>query len=159
MVCKHARYANGITLVEVLIATVVVTIAAVGVLSYEYHAARQSRLACANAGAIRIAHLLLDDWKSNGGSLDYASGNLRSIPNPVDLDIGFSRVRSDCYEIAVDGIPMLVELVREGFVVSGSAIPITAKVQWSRNFIEGPFRPDDPFIKLTTYARADQAGG
>ncbi|MHC4115176.1 MAG: type IV pilus modification PilV family protein, partial [Planctomycetota bacterium] len=49
--CNRSR---GMTLIEVLVATVIVCVAAAGVLSYEYHAAKQIRMAFAKIEAVRL---------------------------------------------------------------------------------------------------------
>ena len=96
------------TLIEVLVATVVVSVAATGVLSFGYHGAMQRRMARAHAGAVRIGHLLLEDWKANGGSVFYARA-VASTHNPLELNMGFEYKRSErVYKITVDSIPLRV---------------------------------------------------
>lgn len=159
---KRRKSIRGVSLVEVLITTVVVSMATVGVLSYEYHAARQARMAYARSAAVRIADLLLQDWKANAGSAFYASGSLATVPNPEDLGMGFSRRAVGVYTATVDGIPMLVSLSQGEFPPPGEAveaIAITVKVQWRRNFVGSVFFANDPSVVLTAYVRADQADG
>jgi len=155
---KRKRCIRGVSLVEVLVATVVISIATVGALSYESYAARQARMAYAQAAAVRIAHLLLQDWKANAGSVFYASGSIATVPNPLDLDMDFSREGGGVYRTTVDGIPMQVQLSRQ-YPQPGRVIPITAKVQWKRDFTDGQFLADDPSVEFTAYVRADQTDG
>jgi Tfp pilus assembly protein PilV len=145
------------TLIEVLVATLVVSVAATGVLSYGYHGARQRRMARAHAGAVRIGHLLLEDWKANGGSVFYARA-VSGTHNPLELNMGFEYNRSKrVYEITVDSIPMRVKLTRPSRY--RRLIPLKVTVRWRLDLSEGEVRDDDPKVELITNARIDQAGG
>ncbi|HDS85286.1 MAG TPA: prepilin-type N-terminal cleavage/methylation domain-containing protein [Phycisphaerales bacterium] len=62
---------NGFTLTELILATLILSILAVGSLGYQYVAARDVRNAEAQAAAARLAKLVLDGWKGLGGSSDY----------------------------------------------------------------------------------------
>ena len=100
---------------EVMVSVVVVTIVALGGLSYQYHAARHARIARAQITATRTAQLLLEDWKSTGGSSQY---------DPEDLGIGISfagavsigsydwdtTLGGGAYSMKIDGLPMVVML-------------------------------------------------
>jgi Tfp pilus assembly protein PilV len=72
---------GGLTLIEALIAMTMLTVMVLGALSYQYLAALHSRIARAQVIATRTAQLLLEDWKSTGGSTDY---------DPSALGLGFS---------------------------------------------------------------------
>ena len=103
------------SLAEVMVSVVVVTIVALGGLSYQYHAARHARIARAQITATRTAQLLLEDWKSTGGSSDY---------NPAALGIGISfagavsigsydwdtTLGGGAYSTNIDGLPMVIML-------------------------------------------------
>ncbi len=78
---RRNRSASGVTLVEVAVASVVLVVTALGALRYQYYAVTQSQIAQAQIAATHTAHLLLEDWKSTGGSADY---------NPTSLGLGFS---------------------------------------------------------------------
>jgi len=112
------RNHKALTLVEVMVAIVILSIAVTGSLGYQYYAAKQARIAKIELAATHIAHLLLEDWKSTGGSGEYATNG-----GPLQLGLGFTEV-SDVpdvesegipgntaqYGVIVDGIPMLVIL-------------------------------------------------
>jgi hypothetical protein len=145
MAVKRTKHAHGMTLIDT------------GVLSYGYHGARQRRMARAHAGAVRIGHLLLEDWKANGGSVFYARA-VSGTHNPLELNMGFEYKRSErVYNITVDSIPMRVKLTRP----SGyrRLIPLKVTVQWRLDLSEGEVRDGDPKVELITNARIDQAGG
>lgn len=147
MAGKKTKCARGLTLFEVLVATVIIGIAATGVLSYEYHGARQSQLARAYSIAVRVGYFLLEDWKANGGSPLYAGG-ASGVHNPLDLDIDgqrFEYVSPGVYEITVDNFLLRVSLLRPAEYLE--LIPIKVKVQWRNSS-----------VVLETYARVDQTG-
>ena len=156
---ERVQFARGMTLIEVLMAAVVASVAATGVLSYEYHAARQTRTASAHSAAVRIGYMLLADWKANGGNILYADGDV-GVHNPVELDMGFERIGNGVYHITIGNVPMQVTLSRDpGRYEYSRLIEIKAVVQWRTDFGEGGFGPGDQLIELTTYARVDQTGG
>ena len=164
MTGKRTKFAHGMTFVEVVIAAVVVSVAATGVLSYGYHGARQRRMARAQSTSTRVGRFLLEDWKGNGGSIFYARA-VSGVPNPVELDMGFEYVETnykaggviECvYELTVDSIPMRITLSRPvGYL---RLIELTVTVQWRSDLSDGPVEDSDPLIVLTTNARIDQVG-
>jgi Tfp pilus assembly protein PilV len=68
---KAYRFRSGLTLVEVMLASAVIIIAALGTLCYEYLCVDHVRYARAQMTATRIGQLLIEDWKSTGGDADY----------------------------------------------------------------------------------------
>jgi len=107
------------TLVEVMVAMVVLAIVALGALGYEYYAASQARVACAQTAATRIGQLLLEDWKSTGGSEDYDPATLGlgfstlTIPSHFSYSLSQemgSPLHEAVYAITVDGVPMMIML-------------------------------------------------
>jgi len=165
MAGKGTKFAHGMTFVEVLMATVVVSVAATGVLSYEYHGARQRRIARAYSTSTQVGYFLLEDWKGNGGSIFYARA-VGGTPNPVKLEMGFNHIKTsytvdgqiECvYENTVDGIPMRITLSRPvGYM---RLIPLTVTVRWHSKISDVPVEDTDPSVVLRTNARIDQAGG
>ncbi len=157
------------TLIEVVIATVIISIAAVGVLSYGYHGAVQRRMARAHAGAVRTGYLLLEDWKANGGSIFYARA-VKGMPSPLELDMGFEYVKMthkvggliECiYKLTVDTIPMHITLMRPtGYL---RLVPLTVTVRWLDDLSDsGSFTNKNQLgnkVELTTDVRIDQVGG
>jgi prepilin-type N-terminal cleavage/methylation domain-containing protein len=164
MTGKGTKFAHGMTFVEVLVATVVVSVAATGVLSYRYYGAWQRRIARAYSTSTQVGHFLLEDWKGNGGSLFYAKAV--SGPNPEKLEMGFEHIKTNytasglieyVYENTVDGIPMRITLSRP--VLYMRLIPLTVTVRWRDKISSVPVDDTDPAVVLTTNARIDQAGG
>ncbi len=118
---KRFKFVEGVTLIEAVAAISILAIAAIGALSYQYHAARHSRIAREQITATRTAQLLLEDWKS------YCYAGEVHKYNPTSLGLGFSEplpipedfsdggvsgspLRDAVYSITVDGLPMVVML-------------------------------------------------
>jgi type II secretory pathway pseudopilin PulG len=109
MIFKHPRFAGAVTLTETIVAMAILAIATLGGFGYQYHAARQARIARAEMTGTRTAQLLLEDWKSVGGVSTY---------DPSTLELDFSKISvtagtdtgTALYSITVDSIPMRVTL-------------------------------------------------
>jgi len=170
------------TLVEIMVAMVILTIVALGALGYQYHAAEHAQIAKVEIIATRTAQLLLEDWKSGGGSEDY---------DPATLDLGFTStsfappdfsqgvgtgmpLNNRVYVIIVDDFPMLVLLTWEDVAhdpvaeVTLRQLSVTAKwgqrvgksqdakvvtQQQAERIFQGPS------LILTTYVRLDASDG
>ena len=150
---RRSKLMGGMTLVEVMVAVAVVIIAALGTLCYEYLCIDHVRIARAELTATRIGQLLIEDWKSDGGSLDY---------NPEDLHMGFSLpddLPTNCVTV-VDGLPLHISMTHSKVDTdpfTGTELSeISVVVSWKRGFGNGAPADDDPRVALTTYVRRDQ---
>jgi len=150
MSVKRTKCADGLTLVEVMFAVLIIAVVALGALSYGYHGAGQIRHAREYSTAVRIAYFLLEDWKASAGSALYATA-ASGVRNPLDLNLGgimsfeYPHEGEGIYEVTVDNIPLEITLFRpSGYQ---RLIPLTVAVSWNTGS-----------IALTTNARIDQGG-
>jgi prepilin-type N-terminal cleavage/methylation domain-containing protein len=147
---------SGFTLIEVIIASVSLSIIALGALSYQYFAAVHNHIALAQITATRTGQLLIEDWKNNGGSAMY---------NPTSLNLGFLKSDEDGwgYYIVVDNLPMYINLISNDVAVDVAAgvtiRELGVRVAWRRDYKEDAPEAGGPSIIITTYARVDAAGG
>ena len=152
---NRRKYEQGITLIEALVAMAILAIAALGALSYQFHCANQARIAKLELTATRTAQLLLEDWKSSGGSSAY---------DPAKLGMGFVYdQQSDFYKIKVDKLPIFIRLVQRD-VESDESAGITLReisviTRWRLDFVDIEPEETDPHLVLTTYVRLDAAAG
>ena len=175
MSVKRTNVASGVSLTEVMAATVVLVIGMIGTLSYEYHVTKHARIAGAQIAATRTAQLLLEDWMSTGGSEGYDPSALKlGFSSALDIPPGFGQGLADdlgtplndaIYAITVDDVHMLVMLACKDV-----AHDTTAEVKLRQVAIIVEFGTDSektsadwlknirPVI-LTTYVRVDAAGG
>ena len=84
-------------------ATAILAVAAVGSLTYQCHAVQHAETAKNQIAATRVAQLLIEDWKSTGGSDNYT---------PTTLGLGFEAAddfNADYY-LTLDGYEFYVYL-------------------------------------------------
>jgi len=177
MTIRKHKFVQAVTLVEVMAAMVVLVISSIGALSYQYYAARDAQKARSQIIATRVAQLLLEDWKSTGGSSEYnpkALGLGFSSPLPIpshfSRDVGQSLgspLRDAVYDIVVDDVAMMVMLTWSDVAqdeisrVILRQLNVTVMFGSSQQDIsESESEPENlsPVI-LTTYVRVDGAGG
>lgn len=101
-----------------MVAAAILAVATLGALEYQYYATAMGRIASGQIAAGRIAHLLLVDWKSTGGSLEYDPATLglgfaagRAIPSGFTTPAGLgTALNSAVYGITLDDLPLLAML-------------------------------------------------
>lgn len=174
---KRRKFASALSFLEVLLAIASLAIVSIGALSYEYHVAGHTRIARAQMKGMRTAQLLLEDWKSTGGSeyydvsmlgLSFTSG----IPIPSDWtlydELGEPLDNSVC-SITIDRLPMLIILrwrdvdyddtaeviLRQlSVIVRFGEIDESGDLVYSAGYLQR-MRP----IIMTTYTRIDASAG
>jgi type II secretory pathway pseudopilin PulG len=173
---RKRKFARAVTLVEVMAAVAILVISATGALSYQYYSVKDAQKARAQIVATRIALLLLEDWKSTGGSDEYNPKTLglgfsspMPIPSHFNMGVGEgngSPLRDAVHDITVDEIPMMIMLSWVDVAndnVSGVILrQLNIEVQFGSTWLEdtekdkfGTLRP----VILSTYVRIDGAGG
>jgi len=171
----RAKVASGVSLTEVMVASVVLVIGVTGALSYDYHVTKDARIASAHITATRTVQLVLEDWMSTGGAEQYDPFALKLGFSPaLDIPSGFGQGQADelgsplneaIYAITIDDVPMLIMLAYKD-VAYDTAAQVTLRqlsvivefgvtsgetmADWLANI-----RP----VILTTYVRVDAAGG
>jgi Tfp pilus assembly protein PilV len=142
------------TLVEVMLAASVIAVAALGTLCYEYLCVDHIRFARAQLAATRVGQLLIEDWKSSGGSADY---------NPENLHMGFvlpPELPAGNFVTTIDGLTLHITMSHSDVAtdpVAGVTLRrINVVVHWRKDFGNGAVDNDDPGVNLTTYVRRDQ---
>lgn len=169
------KFARAVTLTEVMAAIAILIISSTGALSYQYFSAKDAKKARSQINATRVAQLLLEDWKSTGGSKEY---------NPQTLGLGFtsalevpahysngagvglgSPLHDSVHEIDIDDITLVVMLtwadVAEddvsGVILRQLDVTVTEDEAWQGNS-QKKLQELNPVI-LTTYVRVDATGG
>ena len=69
MALKQNR--RGVTLIEIMVAIVVIVVGVLGAMMYRYHSALDARKADVHVGAGRVALLILEGWKGAAGDPTY----------------------------------------------------------------------------------------
>lgn len=169
MNAKRPKFATAVTLVEVMVAMAILTIAALGALSYQYHAAGHARIARAQSAATHVAQLLLEDWKGTGGSEKYDPGILAlgfSSPQPIPAKwpsvkaLALAKpLNSAVYAISIDDLPMLVTLRWRDVAYDSTAGVKLRQLGVAVRFGVINQLENIPPVVLTTYVRLDASGG
>ncbi len=172
-VCRK-RWASGATLVEVAVASAILVVGALGALRYEYYAVGQGQIARAQIAATHAASLLLADWKSTGGSVDYDPSRLglgfsspRTAPADFGAPEGLGNVLNEAvYTIRQDDVPLTVMLkyldVNQDAQAEATLRQLAVVVRYRAAGSEPD--PDDrlvglPPVTLATYVRLDATNG
>lgn len=159
---------NGFTLTELMVAMVLIAIAAVGTLDYQYHAVKHSRIAITQTTATRTAQLLLEDWISAAGSTTYNPANIQMGFTASAVPPGFTMgqtlgtaLNNSVYNVTINNVPMQIILGYSDVDhdnISGITLrQLTAMVRWRMGQAIGTGGNslcDSPVI-LTTYVRLD----
>lgn len=138
-------------------------IISIGAMGYQYHAAQQSKLARWQQAATRTAELLMEDWKSTGGSGNYSPAFLglgfstASIPGDFNEGDGLGTVLGNCiYTHTIDDVDVQVMLCWQD-VASDTRMQLRLR-QISCIVKYGSERTTQPVI-FTTYVRSDMQAG
>ena len=151
MKIKQMNQNAGLTLIESLLAIVIIAIVALGSLSYQYLGVKQDKMALVTLAATRIGQLVLEDWKSTGGVADYS---------PVPLQVGFQAGTGGSYLITIDGVAFSTSLAYNDIATDAAAgitlRQIAATIRWRSDLGTGTIGSSDPSIVLTTSVRKDK---
>ena len=107
MTIKRGKFAAAVSMIEVVIAIVILSITVVAASGFRYHAARDARKSDVQLTAARLASLFLYGWKGSGGYTGYGKYNLiggDDLLDPCDYDIEYDYdiYDQDDYEYDVD---------------------------------------------------------
>ena len=149
------KHKCGFTLVEVVVTIAVLLVVSLGAISYQYHAVRQAKIGRAKIAAARLGSLILESWKSQGGSDAY---------DPTTLDLGIAKSSTgEKYLLVVGGIPFYLELYSKDIDSNETTGVILRElsvfVQWRPDYEQQIPQSSDPSSMFYTYVRQDQSGG
>lgn len=149
------RYYKGLSLIEIMFATAIISVAVIGSISYRYYTALDGRRANNQATASRVALLLCESWKGTNGSQTYdpsehlSSGELTIVDSdgpqaPED----FTELGS--YMLGVNSITCYATLSFKDIDTGLRALNVI--VAWQQRDKAGNGLDDmDKLFELTTY--------
>lgn len=141
------------TIMEIVIASTVMGIGALGVFNYQYYAVAHANPAQIEVKASKIGQLILEDWKETGGSTGF---------DPSLLQIGITR-DVDEYKVTMDDVTFFLKLSskdRAQDLVSRTTIrQINVMVKWRKDYADVPVNSDYLSYSMSTYVRVDRSGG
>ena len=159
MIKFQTRQNRGGTLVEVMVAAVVLMIIFIGVLSYLYFCAINARRADVQVKAGRLGLLLLEGWKAVEGDTDYEVvskfdelplgdfGNPGTLPDVPALP---NLLQGRSHRIDIDGVKYFVKLSYDD---TAAPRTLNAAVAWNRDYSAETLNfHSSRLISLTKYA-------
>jgi Tfp pilus assembly protein PilV len=146
---RHCRNRRGFSLLDVIIASVVLIIAILGTASYRYHSALDERKAAMQTSAARVAMLLCESWRGVQGNTTCnptawnLSGVSISAGSGPAVPSGFTALNS--YAITTNNFNYTATLSWQNISTGLRALNIT--IAWP---ISGSGMPNKSYI-LTSY--------
>ncbi len=158
MIIKRPKSAAGFTLIEIMLATVILIIAILGASSFRYHAALGARKADLQATAARTALLLCESWRGVGDPNTFdptqlTTGDPNSALTIEPTDIGpawptdFTLL--GIYRITIGEVNCYAALSWKDIYPQLRALNVI--VAWDRRGSSNLFEDADKSFKLTTY--------
>jgi hypothetical protein len=152
---KRKAIGRGFSIVEVVVAAVVIAVAVVGTSGFRYHSALDWRRAVRHTSAARAALLLCESWRGTGGDEDYnpvshlgANTNIATGDGPEQPD-GYTLLGS--YTLSVNGTLCYATLSWKDVTEGLRALNVA--VAWTqRGENGGGYDAADKIFPLTTYA-------
>lgn len=146
-------------MVEVMVATLVLMVIFIGVLSYLYFCAMHARIADVQVRAGRLGLLLLEGWKTVEGDANYdVVSNFDKLPlgdfdNPgtlPDIPALPNLLQGRSYRINIDGVNYFVKLSYDD---TSAPRTLNAAVAWNRSYdAETLDFNSSRLVSLTKYA-------
>ncbi len=158
MAVKRHRCAAAMTLVEVMGAILILTVAVIGASAYRYHAALDARKADERATATRIAVLLCENWRGVSGAVsgDEAFnpenywGHGLSFNSSSESQVPADFTELATYTIELNGINYYTTLSWKDVATGLRALNVV--VAWNqRGTGSTAFADADKSFRLTTY--------
>ncbi|MGD0595999.1 MAG: prepilin-type N-terminal cleavage/methylation domain-containing protein [Sedimentisphaerales bacterium] len=148
---------DGLTIVEVMASVAIITIVALGTLSFQYYSVKNSRTSEAQVTATRLGQLLLEDWKSTGGDPTYDANA---------LGLGFvasTPPATGSYNITLDNQTFYIQMAQQLVPIANNPDPVagvtlqelSVTVSWRKDFGNGTVSDSDPTLTFTTFVRRD----
>lgn len=157
---KYNRRKMGMTLIEIMIATVVVLVVVTGIMAYRYYSAIDAKKAEVRAVAGRLSLLLLEAWKGAGGDTAYDPEMIFESEFPISMTVYGPDVPTDfsgtpfsllgSYEIIMNDVYYYTTLA---YLDETSTEPQTLNIctAWRHDYQQNPVSDTDERVRLTTY--------
>ena len=151
------RIRSGFTLTEVMISILIIMVLATGAMGYQYNSTRDVKISEVQAGATRIAMLLLESWKGQQGDTSFDpvgvfGGDMAlqtSTVGPAAPD-SVSLTLLDSYEMSLAGVYYYITLSYGQDTVAEPMV-LNATVAWRRDYIQGTLHGNEQRVCYSTY--------
>jgi prepilin-type N-terminal cleavage/methylation domain-containing protein len=139
MAIKRDKYKSAFTIIEVMAAILIMTIAVLGASSYRYYSALDARKAAMQSTAARIGLLLTENWRGLGGDETYdptayfsADLTITTMTDPSGLEYQFKETDFNMlggYQVVVNSVNYYAVLSWKD--VSSELRALNVVVAWS----------------------------
>lgn len=162
---RKTKSAAGFTLVEIMIAIVILTVAVIGTSNFRYYAAADARKAGVHIMAARIGLLLCENWRGVQGSETFDPETSFGLDLDITEDIFTTQAEIDQYQLGgftflgryiviVNNVNYYVILVWRDVSVGLRALSVT--VAWPPRGEEHiGLTGSEKLFQLTTYTSTD----
>ena len=149
------RNNHGVTIVEIMVAIVVILVAVIGASGFRYYSALDARKADVKITAGRVGSLLLEGWIGTGGQITYdpvveygTDMNISVSATGPAVPTGFTLLNS--YQIVAGRANYYATLsYRDSTPTQAGELNIF--VAWLHGYQAGTVSSSDPSVKLTSY--------
>lgn len=149
------RNNRGVTIVEIMVAIVVILVAIIGAMGFRYYSALDARKADVKITAGRIGSLLLEGWVGTGGQLTYdpvaeygTDMNISVSATGPAVPTGFTKL--DSFQIVADRANYYATLsYRDSTPTQAGELNIF--VAWLHWYQAGTVSSSDQSVKFTGY--------
>jgi len=157
------RHQSGLTIIEIMIATVIFLITVLGTSALRYHSTMAAHKARLQATAARTALLLCETWRGLADPNDFEPdtyfgsladestldiNKLDGLPEGIDLPLGFRLY--GVYEVSIDNINYYAIFCWKQIESGLKALNVT--MAWNqRDYTSEHFGPPDKLFSLTSY--------
>lgn len=149
------RNNHGVTIVEIMVAIVIILVAVIGATGFRYHSALDARKADVKITAGRIGSLLLEGWVGTGGQLTYdpvaeygTDMNISVSAAGPAVPTGFTKL--DSFRIVANRANYYATLSYRGSTPT-QAGQLNIFVAWLHGYQAGTVSSSDQSVKLTGY--------
>lgn len=160
MTVRRTKLPDGVTLVEIMAAIVIVAIAVIGASGYRYYSALDAKKAAMRSTAGRVALLLCENWRGRGfdGASTYdptahlgSELNISVLSSGLDYPSGFTPL-GRC-EMFVDNVQYWAALSWKDDAAAPGLRALNVVVAWAQRQVASPDGTPvmDKEFKLTTY--------
>ncbi len=158
---RKSKIGRGLTLIEIMIAILVIVIGVIGAMGFRYYCATSSRHADVQINCARVASLILEGWKAEAGRAvagdQYNPAN--EITLPANMTITGTYPNYVVHLMAGSGVYYYAALSYQD-LASPSNPPnireLNVKVAWLKNYGSGGVTAEDwnlRSVSLKTYTR------
>ena len=150
----------GFTLTEMMLSVLIIMVLATGAMGYQYASTRDVKISEVQAGATRIAMLLLESWKGRQGAItfdpvDVFSGTITiqtsdAGPAVPDTASGSTMTLLGSYEVVLSDVTYYVTLSYHPETDS-EPMTLNATVTWRRDYSQAALQGNEQFVRFSSY--------